>query len=75
MTGRAYMGEVLMQIWLSELLDKQVNVQKESLKIKLPGFTQASASPQKVYNENEGKKKKENNDCHINKFFVKGRTL
>ena len=31
---------------MSELLDKQVNVQKESLK-KLPGFTQAPASPRK----------------------------
>ena len=31
---------------MSELLDKQVNVQKESLK-KLPGFTQAPTSPQK----------------------------
>ena len=47
------MREVLIQIWLhgiheemSELLDKQVNVQKESLK-KLPGFTKAPASPQK----------------------------
>ena len=38
MTGRAYMGEVLIQVWLksikkmSELLNKQVNAQKESLK-------------------------------------------
>ena len=42
------MGEVLIQIWLksmSELLDKQLNVQNESLK-KLPGFMQAPASPQ-----------------------------
>ena len=40
MTGRAYMGEVLIQIWLksmkkrdsvSYVLDKQVNVQNESL--------------------------------------------
>ena len=31
---------------MSELLDKQVNVQKESLK-KLPGFTQTPASPRK----------------------------
>ena len=30
----------------SELLDKQANVQKESLK-KLPGFTRAPASPRK----------------------------
>ena len=38
MTGRAYIGEMLIQIWLksikemSKLVDKQVNVQKESLK-------------------------------------------
>ena len=31
---------------MSELFDKQVNAQKESLK-KLPGFMQALASPQK----------------------------
>ena len=39
------MGEVLIQIWLKsiELSDKEVNVQKESLK-KLLGFTQAPAS-------------------------------
>ena len=34
MTGRAYMGEVLVQVWLKsiELLDKQVNAQKDILK-------------------------------------------
>ena len=38
MTSRAYMGEVLNQVWLksikkimSELLDKQVNTQKEKI--------------------------------------------
>ena len=34
MTGRAYMGEVLNQVWLksmSELLDKQVNALKEKI--------------------------------------------
>ena len=30
MTGRAYMGELLNQVWL-ELLDKQVNAQKEKI--------------------------------------------
>ena len=46
------MREALIQIWLksyekmSELLDKQVNVQKESLK-RLPGFTQPPASQRK----------------------------
>ena len=34
MTGRAYMGEVLIKVWLKsiELLHKQMNAQKESLK-------------------------------------------
>ena len=53
MTGRAYvhgrssdtnLAEIHEE--MSELLDIQVNVQKESLK-KLPGFTQAPASPRK----------------------------
>ena len=50
MTGRAYLGEVLNQVWLksikkkmSELLDKQVNAQKE----KTSGFMQAPTSPRK----------------------------
>ena len=45
--GREYTGEVMTQVWLqemSELLDKQVNAQKESLKILL-GFMQAPGSP------------------------------
>ena len=39
MTGRAYIGEVLTQVWLksikkaSELFDKEANAQKESLKV------------------------------------------
>ena len=41
---------------MSELLDKQVNPQKESFKKILSGFTQAPASPQKVCDENEPKK-------------------
>ena len=47
------MGEVLTQVWLksikkrvSYVFDKDVNVQKESLK-KLLGFTQAPASPRR----------------------------
>ena len=52
MTGRAYIGEMLIQILaeiheeMSELVDKQVNVQKESLK-KTTGFTQNSRKPTK----------------------------
>ena len=51
MTDRAYMGEVPTQE-MSELFDKEVNAQKESLK-KLPGFTQVH---EKVCDENETKK-------------------
>ena len=44
---------------MSELLDKQVNVQKESLK-KLPWFTQSPRKPtKKVCDENERKKEEE----------------
>ena len=43
---------------MSELLDKQVNVQKESLK-KLPRFTQSPRKPtKKVCDENERKKQR-----------------
>ena len=61
---RAYMGEVLTQVWLksikklSELFDKEVNAQKESFIKKLPRFTQVSASLQKVCDENERNKEK-----------------
>ena len=58
------MGEVLIKVWLksikkyvSELLHKQMNAQKESLK-NLSGFTQAPANPQKVCDENESIRKK-----------------
>ena len=51
---------------MSELFDKEVNAQKESLK-KLPGFMQGPASPQKVCNENETKKQ-EKNDGRL-KYF------
>ena len=49
---------------MSELFDKQVNAQKESLK-KLPGFTQAH---EKVCDENERKKVEEKNDGRL-KYF------
>ena len=42
---------------MSGLFDKEMNAQKESFK-KLLGFTQAPASPQKVYDENERNKEK-----------------
>ena len=75
MTGRAYihgrstdtnLAEIHEE--MSELLDKQVNVQKESLK-KLPGFMQAPTSPRK-----KCAMKMKENDSHIKFFVVKGRT-
>ena len=53
---------------MSELLDKQVNVQKENLK-KSSGI---HANPQKkVCDENE----EEKNDDRVKKIFVEGRIL
>ena len=53
---------------MSEILDKQLNVQKQRLK-KLPGFMQAH---KKVYDENESGRK---NYYRIKFFVVKGKTL
>ena len=70
MTGRAYLGEVLHELSLaeihqemSELLDKQVNAQKE----KLPGFMHVSSRKptKKVCDENERK-----NDARV-KIIIK----
>ena len=40
---------------MSELLDKQVFVQNENFKIKIPAPIDASASPQKVHDKNKEK--------------------
>ena len=63
------MAEIHVEI--SELLDKQVNVQKESLKIP-PGFLQAH---EKVCDENERRKEGRKNNYSVKFFVVKGRTL
>ena len=61
---------------MSELLDKQVNVQKESLK-KTSGIHASSRKPtKKVCDENKRKKQRkkeveEKNDGHIKKFLWK----
>ena len=59
---------------MSELFDKEVNAQKESLKKKLPGFTQA---PVKVCDENERNKQrnKKKNDARVKMFLVEGSPL
>ena len=48
---------------MSELLEKQANVQNESLKIQLPGFMQAPANSRKVSDENEIKKERKKKKC------------
>ena len=59
MTGRAYMGEVLNQVWLksikrmSELLDKQVNALKEKI---FRGSCKLPQAHEKVCDENERNK-------------------
>ena len=78
MTGRAYIREMLAEIHeeMSELVDKQVNVQKESLK-KLPGFTQNSRKP--TQNSCKPTKKcamkmketKKKNDGRLKYFLIK----
>ena len=69
MTGRAYIGEMLIQIWLksmnkmSELVDKQVNVQKESLKKTSGIHTKLPQAHEKVCDENERNKEKKTTDA------------
>ena len=56
---------------MSELFDKEMNAQKESLK-KLPGFTQpAPVCPRKSVKET----KKQKNDARVKMFLVEGSRL
>ena len=58
---------------MSELVDKQVNVQKESLK-KLPGFTQTSRKPTKKcamkMKETKKQRNKEKKDRRLKYFLL-----
>ena len=57
---------------MSELLDKQVNLQKE----KDSGVHDGSRKPtKKVCDENETKKQEEKNDAHVKILFMEGRPL
>ena len=59
---------------MSELVDKQVNVQKESLK-KLPGFTQNSRKPTKkcaMKMKESNKETKKKNDGCLKYFLMEG---
>ena len=57
MTGRAYMGEVLNQVWLKSIKkwDKQVNAQKEKI---FWGSRKLPQAHEKVCDENERRRKK-----------------
>ena len=54
---------------MSELIDKQVNVQKESLK-KLPGFMQNSRKPTKKCAMKMKERNKEKNDGCLKYFLM-----
>ena len=55
MTDRAYMGEVLTQVWL-KFIDKEVNAQKESLKNFRGSRKLPAQGHEKVCDENERNK-------------------
>ena len=59
---------------MSELLDKQVNVQKESLK-KTSGIHEAPASPRKKCAMKMKESRRKKNDGRVKKIFVEGRIL
>ena len=77
MTGRAYMGEVLNQVWLesikkmSELLDKQVNAQKEKI---FRGSYKLPQAHEKVCDENERRRRKKD-DTRVKMIFMEGSSL
>ena len=62
MTDRTYIGEVLIKVWLksiiSELLHKQWNAQKESLKNIFRGSHKFPQAHEKVCDENESRIRK-----------------
>ena len=56
---------------MSELVDKQVNVQKESLKKTSGVHAKLPQAHEKVCDENERNKQRKINDGHL-KYFLKG---
>ena len=57
---------------MSELFDKEVNAQKESLKKYFRGSRKLPQAHEKVCDENETKKK---NDVRVKRFLVEGSPL
>ena len=66
---------------MSELLDKQVNSQKEGLKKYFQGSCKLPQAHEKVCDENERNKQakkqrnKEKNDAHVKTFLMEGGSL
>ena len=67
------MGEVLTQE-MSEIFDKEVNAQKESLKKYFQGSRKLQQAHEKVYDENERNKERKNN-AHIKVLLMEGSPL
>ena len=59
---------------MSELFDKEVNAQKESLKKYFRGSRKLPQAHEKVCDENETKKQ-EKNDGRLKYFLMEGRSL
>ena len=60
---------------MSELFDKEVNTQKESLKKYYRGSRKLPQAHEKVCDENETKKQRKKNDVRVKRFLVEGRPL
>ena len=58
---------------MSELVDKQVNVQKESLKKTSGIHAKLPQAHEKVCDENERNKQRKKNDRYVPKIFFDGR--
>ena len=60
---------------MSELFDKEVNAQKESLKKYFRGSRKLPQAHEKVCDANETKKQRKKNDVHVKRFLVEGSPL
>ena len=60
---------------MSELFDKEVNAQKESLKKYFRGSRKLPQAHEKVCDENETKKQRKKNDVRVKRFLVEGSPL
>ena len=60
---------------MSELFDKEVNAQKESLKKYFRGSRKLPQAHEKVCDENETKKQRIKNDVRVKRFLVEGSPL